>query len=272
MSALRISSSGLSPGRLSVTPALAVTTRLLPGQLERFGERAEDALGLLLEVLDGRLVLEEDRELVAAEARDRVAGTYRVAEAIADCEQQLVADGVTEAVVHRLEAVEVDDDDPDGAVVAGSACECVLHAIREQRPVREIRERVVECPVPQLPLEAIAFGHVLDRGQHRGAALEVESVRSDVDLDGPAVFQNVTPRHRAVMQRGRDGDLFEKGPDVVGRTDIGHTHRQELFARVPVVLDRCRVHLEEVQVFQVEDPHRLRVLQEELAEARFLIA
>ena len=102
--------------------------------------------------------------------------------------------------------------------------------------------------------------------------LEVEAMRGDVDLDRPPVFQDVTPRHRAVVQRGGDRDLVEKRPDVVGGTDLGDAHRQELVARVAVVLDRRRVHLEEAKVVQVEDPHRLRVLQEELAEARFLLA
>ena len=170
MSALRISSSGPSPGRLSVTPALAVTTRLFPASSN--GSASERRMrSACAEVLDRRLVFEQDRELVAAEPRDRVAGAHRLAEAVTDREQQLVADGVAEAVVHRLEAVEVDDDDADGAVVACSACERVLHAVREQRPVREIGERIVERPVAQLSFEPVALGHVLDRGEHRGAAL-----------------------------------------------------------------------------------------------------
>ena len=53
-----------------------------------------DALGDLhgLRVLGD--VLDEDRELVAAEARHGVAGPQVVLEAVGDADQELVADGV----------------------------------------------------------------------------------------------------------------------------------------------------------------------------------
>ena len=71
---------------------------------------------MLAEVIDRRHVFEQDRELVAAEAGDCVAGAHRVAEAITDCGQEIVADSVAEAVVHRLESVEVEHDHTDRAL------------------------------------------------------------------------------------------------------------------------------------------------------------
>ena len=54
-------------------------------------------------------VLDHDRELVAAQAGDHVLGPQARAQARGDRDQQLVAGGVAEAVVDRLEVVEVDE-------------------------------------------------------------------------------------------------------------------------------------------------------------------
>jgi hypothetical protein len=75
---------------------------------ERLSERALQASG---DRRDRRLVgdvLDEHDELVAAEARDRVGVANDVVQAPGDRAQQVVADVVAEAVVDRLERVEVD--------------------------------------------------------------------------------------------------------------------------------------------------------------------
>ena len=63
-------------------------------------------------------VLAEDRELVAAEARDRVAGAQLAVQARADRAQQLVAGVVAERVVDDLQVVEVQEQQRDPAAVA----------------------------------------------------------------------------------------------------------------------------------------------------------
>ena len=68
------------------------------------------ALGLVAGV-------EHDRELVAAEPRERVAGPQRLLQARADLAQHLVAGRVPERVVELLEAVEVDQQQRDVAVL-----------------------------------------------------------------------------------------------------------------------------------------------------------
>ena len=70
--------------------------------------------------------LEQDRELVAAEARDRVRGTRRLDEALGGGLQQAVARIVAERVVDVLEVVEVEEHDRDALAAsdarASSAC------------------------------------------------------------------------------------------------------------------------------------------------------
>ena len=88
-------------------------------------------------------VVDQDRELVAAEPGDRVEVTEVFIEAIRDCDQEGVAGEVSEAVVHVLEPVEVDDHDCDVPADACSAGEGMFEAVIEQCPVRQTGEWVV---------------------------------------------------------------------------------------------------------------------------------
>jgi hypothetical protein len=81
---------------------------------DRLGERAQEASR---DRACLRLVgpVEEDGELVSSEPRQRVAGAKLRVEPLGDDLEQLVAGVVAEAVVHLLEAVEVDQQDCENA-------------------------------------------------------------------------------------------------------------------------------------------------------------
>ena len=89
-------------------------------------------------------VLEQDHELVAAEARRGVRGADAGGEARGGLAEQLVARGVAERVVDVLEHVEVDEEDRRLGLRARGAGEGVLEPVHEQQAVRQAGERVVE--------------------------------------------------------------------------------------------------------------------------------
>ena len=60
------------------------------------------------ELLGDVYLFQEDREFVAAEARDGVGFFHYVLQPLRDLDQDLVPDGVAERVVHVLEPVEVE--------------------------------------------------------------------------------------------------------------------------------------------------------------------
>ena len=74
--------------------------------------------------------------------------------------QHRVAGGVAEAVVDRLEVVEVDEHHADRCPLAAGAGQRVLDAVGEQRAVGEAGERVVERLVGELVLERLALADV----------------------------------------------------------------------------------------------------------------
>ncbi len=54
---------------------------------------------------------EQDREFIATEPRQRIAVAQRALQASRRRDQQLIPDGVAEAVVDRLEAIEIEEED-----------------------------------------------------------------------------------------------------------------------------------------------------------------
>ena len=88
-------------------------------------------------------VVEHDRELVAAEPRDDVEFAQAVAQALRGLDEHAVADLVAEGVVHRLEMVEVDEQQRDAAPLPAGAPDHVAGPLEVQRAVGQTREVVV---------------------------------------------------------------------------------------------------------------------------------
>ena len=89
----------------------------VPAELERLGDRQRDAARDAFDVGRRLDVREEQSEFIAGEARQQRPALQRLAEfrgdhdpkAVGDHDQQLVAAGMTKAVVNQLEPVEVDE-------------------------------------------------------------------------------------------------------------------------------------------------------------------
>ena len=133
---------------------------LLLIQAERHLEQLDDPLGDLRRLLRPGGVLEQDRELVAAEPGGGVADTDARRQSLGDLEQHAVAGGVTEAVVDRLEVVEVEEDHRELEVLAPRPGQSVADALVEQRAVGELRDRIVKRLMLELRLERLALADV----------------------------------------------------------------------------------------------------------------
>ncbi len=197
------------------------------GELERLVERELDALG----DAGGALVVaavEQDRELVAAEARRQVAGAQAGAQAAGEGDQQLVADLVPEAVVDALEVVEVEEQHDRAAV---GAAERRLDLLGEQRAVGEAGERVVVGAVrepvavlgqlPERLLEPVVLER--DRGVVGQRLQQREVGGGELGDAALAVGQRDRAEQRLLAaQRGQQqlaalGGAHPRGEDLVGR-------------------------------------------------------
>ena len=87
----------------------------------------------------------DERELVAAEASNRVRLTRAPAQPQRHRLEQEIAELVPERVVHVLEVVEVDEQDRDQLAGAVRLRDRLLQPILEQYPVRQVGQRIVVC-------------------------------------------------------------------------------------------------------------------------------
>lgn len=117
---------------------------LLALDFERSPQLGQNALGHQLGSPRRADVLEQDRELVAAEARRRIGWPQAATQSARHEDEQLVARDVPEAVVDVLEAVEVEEEHGDGRLASARARLGVLQPVQEQGAVREPGQRVVE--------------------------------------------------------------------------------------------------------------------------------
>ena len=144
----------------------------------------QDPLGDVGGVLWTGGLLEQDRELVTAEARRGVADADAALQPLGHLEQHPVAGRVTEAVVDRLEIVEVEEDHRECGLLAPRAGQRVPDALVEQRAVGEIGDRIVERLVLELLLEGLALADVASVEHDAAHRLVLEQVGAE-DLELP---------------------------------------------------------------------------------------
>ena len=181
-----------------------------------------------------RLVLGEDRELVAAEPGDEVALTDQAADPLRHRDEELVAGGVAERVVDDLEVVEVEEEDrrhpvrPRARLVAaedpleGEGEHATVRGTREGVALGEVLHVLEQDRVPQ-----VQRGDRGELAEHRGhAALDARPAPCPV-LDDDRADRLVLHDHR------RDEDVAgarqEAGEErVPGRVEL--LDRQDLAA------------------------------------------
>ncbi len=124
---------------------------------ERSRERRRHALGHRDGAAGVGEALAQDDELVAAEAGHRVlarpghrvAGAQRLRQASRDLHEEVVREGLAEALVDETEVVQVGEDDGGRGVVAPGAREGVAQPIPKEDPIRQARQRVMQHQLGQ---------------------------------------------------------------------------------------------------------------------------
>ena len=99
-------------------------------------------------------VAEHNHELVAADAAHQVVPSYAAAQPPRNLDQDPVAGEVTQPVVDGLESVQIAEDDNAARTERQFSCE----PREELTPIRQVRQRIVGCLVPQCPFGPVALG------------------------------------------------------------------------------------------------------------------
>ncbi len=122
---------------------LAVTKISTPAICVGARSASPDGPRGLRRVPGGIVRLDERGELVAADPRDRHRRRQSDAEPRADVLQHGVRIHVAEAVVHRLEVVDVEDQHRDARPLRAGPRDRLLDPLLEERPVRKAGEVIV---------------------------------------------------------------------------------------------------------------------------------
>ncbi len=139
MSASRMRLSALiGAGLPHAIPTLACKATCDAAQLDRLGDRGAGPLGDVDRLALGAELLAEDQELVAAEARDGVAGAQDRLQSPRELDEERVAGVVAQAVVDRLEAVEVEEHQREARRPASAARDRDVQAVEQEHAVRQL--------------------------------------------------------------------------------------------------------------------------------------
>ena len=147
-----MTSSALSCASIMPTP-IAVVHELAPG------DQLDQPRGGLVRALLVR-ILEQDTELVAADARDHVALAHAALEQLGDLDQRLVARAMAESVVDRLEPVQIDEQHGRMAVIAADAGDQPLELALETPPVGKVDETVLVREMVELLDSLLQLRHL----------------------------------------------------------------------------------------------------------------
>jgi hypothetical protein len=124
----------------------------VPAHGDRGEDRLQGPLGHPNRLKLTRQLFAEDEELVAPEARDGVARAQRGPQTGGDLEQELVSGVVAEAVVDRLEAVEVEEQNGDRRGAPPPPGQGDPQAIQQQDTIRKPGQGVLQCLLGQAHL------------------------------------------------------------------------------------------------------------------------
>ena len=133
---------------------------------------------------------QDDRELLASDPADDVAGAHGRTQHVGHLEQELIADPVSVDVVDLLEVVQVEHDQTDRVVLGRRSHELLPHAVVERPVVVEAGQRVrrrlvLECRADVSVVEG-ERGRVPEaRGEEELLLAELRVLADSVDVERP---------------------------------------------------------------------------------------
>ena len=224
-------------------------------------------------------LLEDDRELVPAEARDGVALAHARRQARSDVLEDLVTDRVPKGVVDGLEAVEIDEQQREQPLLTAGGRQRLAQTIEQQPAVREPGQPVVGGEVMDVLLGALALDRVTQGARDQApVALALEQIvlrpaldRLDRDLlveqaaqhDNRNVGHGVADRTQRLEAPGiGQAEVQEHSVEALGaqpREGVAQAAHVNHIESVTVGLEQRLAHEAGVgdAVFYQEDSHRM---------------
>ena len=176
---------------------------------------------------------------------------------------------MTEAVVHHLEVVDVEQDQTHRAILRTTG-ERVGNPLDEHQPVGKLGERIMTRAVLERGFDAPMLGHLVGGADEAPARAVAVDDRRDVDRDAAQRLRG-TPvgleRDRSTFARGA-GERADVGDQRVGRHDRAQVARVRVGAEErPVCVVDIR-EAEDVVARDVDDERGMRKQIEDVSVRR----
>ena len=114
-----------------------------------------------------------------------------------------------------------------------------------------------------MPVAPQPLRHVVQEGEPGAPREDRDLGRQDLRVEDGPVLLAVPPDPDHPVRGLEAPQGLPEARDILLRPDVPEGHREELGSRVAVLLDRRVVHVEESKGFEVENPHRERILLEQ---------
>ena len=200
-------------------------------------------------------MIAQDDELVAAGARDQVGRFAGRDEPVGEVTEQPVTGRVAEGVVHKLEPVDVDTDEPAHRLLTAIARRREVKAGDEHRSVRETGEGIVKRVVLEFglaPALARYIVHLAQVGHH--AVLTAHLGDIDVGVDDRPVGTNEVPFAPVSPWLLGEANITALRGEVAGMEELRESMPRQLGLVAPEHLAQRGVRQHEVAI-RVERRH-----------------
>ncbi len=166
--------------REEAVPDTHLGQMLLAGELDRLGHGPPEPFSRLHHLSGAVDVLEQNRELVAAEVGDRVAVPDDGPQAAGDLLEELIADGMPVRVVDLVESVEVQRQHREAVAVPRRRPDGLAEPLLQSHAVGQLGQRVVAGELMKGLVGALPLRDVVEH--HHVAGLPLPLARGDPEL------------------------------------------------------------------------------------------
>ena len=163
------------------------------------GDRAAHVVGDLPRLVE-RAADQQQAELVAAEAGDRIRVANRFAQQLRDFAQHAVPGEMTAGVVDDLEAIEIEVTQHVRRVATSRAFDRFIEAALELAPVHEARQGIVRRLVRHLPMQAAQLGDVVHEDDRASELTAFILQWRCGELDGALLPRGLAEQHGPAAQ------------------------------------------------------------------------
>jgi hypothetical protein len=159
--------------------------------------------GMVIDVLD------EYGELVAAQSSSGVLGAQGGTDASSHRAQQGIADRVAQRVVHRLEVIEIDEENGELMIVAAASLDSMPQSILQERTVGQAGQGIVEGLVLELSFKFVSARDVVARDGEPAPILFGDAAHRHLDIALAPVVSHEARFRAGIPPTGRRTD---RGP------------------------------------------------------------